>query len=75
MRLTIEIPDEEIYEIGKKAFKKKIEEYLEFMKLEKDIKELSKELKKIFSEEEYWQEVEKSRQEAWQEYKKGLELE
>ena len=75
MKLTIEIPDEEIYEIGKKAFKKKIEEYLEFMKLEKDIKELSKELKKIFSEEEYWQEVEKSRQEAWQEYKKGLELE
>ncbi len=45
------------------------------MKLEKDIKELSKELKKIFSKEEYWQEVEKSRQEAWQEYKKGLELE
>ncbi|WP_293444399.1 hypothetical protein [Persephonella sp.] len=75
MKLTIEIPDEEIYEIGKEAFKKKIEEYLEFMKLEKDIKELSKELKNIFSEEEYWQEVEKSRQEAWQEYKKSLELE
>jgi len=75
MKLTIEIPDEEIYEIGKEAFKKKIEEYLEFIKLEKDIKELSKELKKVFSEEEYWQEVEKSRQEAWQEYKKGFELE
>ena len=75
MKLTIEIPDKEIYEIGKEALKKKIEEYLEFMKLEKDIKELSKELKKIFSEEEYWQEVEKSKQEAWQEYKKGLELE
>ena len=75
MKLTIEIPDEEIYEIGKEAFKKKIEEYLEFMKLEKDVKELSKELKKIFSEEKYWQEVEKSREEAWEEYKKGLELE
>ncbi|WP_457640774.1 hypothetical protein [Persephonella sp.] len=71
----IEIPDEEIYEIGKETFKKKIEEYLEFMKLEKDIKELSKELRELFSEEEYWKEVEKSRQEAWQEYKKGLELE
>ncbi len=75
MKLTIEIPDEEIYEIGKEAFKKKIEEYLEFIKLEKDIKELSKELKNIFSEEEYWQEVEKGRQEAWQEYKKSFELE
>jgi DNA repair photolyase len=75
MKLTIEISDEEIYEIGKETLKKKIEEYLEFIKLEKDIKKLSKELKKIFSEEEYWQEVEKSRQEAWQEYKKGLELE
>jgi hypothetical protein len=29
------------------------------MKLEKNVKELSKELKKIFSEEKYWQEVEK----------------
>ncbi len=75
MKLTIEIPDEEIYEIGKEALKKKIEEYLEFMKLEKDIKQMSEELKEIFSEEEYWKEVEKSRQEAWQEYKKGLELE
>ncbi len=75
MKLMIEIPDEEIYEIGKETFKKKIEEYLEFMKLEKDIKELSKELRELFSEEEYWKEVEKSRQEAWQEYKKGLELE
>ncbi|MBK3332650.1 hypothetical protein GWK41_06180 [Persephonella atlantica] len=75
MKLTIEIPDEEIYEIGKEALKKKIEEYLEFMKLEKDIKQMSEELKEIFSEEEYWKEVEKSRREAWQEYKKGLELE
>ncbi len=75
MKLTIEIPDEEIYEIGKEALKKKIEEYLEFMKLERDIKQMSEELKEIFSEEEYWKEVEKSRQEAWQEYKKGLELE
>jgi DNA repair photolyase len=72
MKLTIEIPDEEIYEIGKEAFKKKIEEYLEFMKLEKDVKELSKELKKIFSEEKYWKEVEKSREEAWKNIKKVL---
>ncbi len=75
MKLIIEVSDEEIYEIGKEAFKRKIKEYVEFMKLEKDIKELSKELKSTFSEEEYWQEVEKSRQEAWQEYKKELELE
>ncbi len=75
MKLTIEVPDEEIYELGKETFKKKIEEYLQFLKLEKDIKELSKEIKQVFSEEEYWQEVEKSRQEAWHEYKKGLELE
>ena len=70
MKLTIEVPDEKIYEIGKETLKKKIEEYLEFMKLEKDIKELSNELKKVFSEEEYWKEVEKSKEEAWQEYKK-----
>ncbi|WP_456400476.1 hypothetical protein, partial [Persephonella sp.] len=75
MKITIEIPDEEVYKIGKESLKKKIEEYLEFMKLKKDIKELSEELKKIFSEEKYWQEVEKIRQESWQEYKKGLELE
>ncbi len=75
MKLTIEVPDEKIYEIGKETLKKKIEEYLEFMKFEKDIKELSNELKKVFSEEEYWKEVEKSKEEAWQEYKKGLELE
>ncbi len=75
MKLIIDIPDEEIYEIGKEALKKKIEEYIEFIKLEKDIKELSQELKKVFSEKEYWQEVEKSREEAWQEYKKDLELE
>ena len=75
MRLTIEIPDEEIYELGKETLKKKIEEYLEFIKLEKDIRELSRELKTFFSEEEYWKEVERSRREAWQEYKKGLELE
>jgi len=75
MKLIIEIPDEEIYEIGKEAFKKKIEEYVEFIKLEKEIKELSEELKRFFSEEEYWQEVERGRREAWQEYKKDLELE
>ncbi|WP_297453370.1 hypothetical protein [Persephonella sp.] len=74
MKLMIEIPDEEIYETGKETLKKKIEEYLEFIKLEKDIKEISKELKEIFSENRYWEEVEKIRQEAWQEYKKSLEL-
>ena len=74
MKLTIEIPDEEIYEIGKETLKKKIQEYIEFIKLEKEIKEISKELKEIFPENKYWEEVEKIRQEAWQEYKKGLEL-
>ena len=72
MKLTIEIPDEEIYEIGKEAFKKKIEEYLEFIKLEKDIKELSKELKNIFSEEEYWQEIEKGSKKLGKNTKKVL---
>ncbi len=74
MKLAIEIPDEEIYEIGKETLKRKIQEYLEFIKLEKEIKEISKELKEFFSENKYWEEVEKIRQEPWQEYKKSLEL-
>ncbi|WP_456384373.1 hypothetical protein [Persephonella sp.] len=74
MKLTIEIPDEEVYEIGKETIRKKIEEYLEFIRLERDIKEISKEINETFSGEKYWQEVEKLRAEAWEEYKNGLEL-
>lgn len=74
MKLTIEIPDEEVYELGRKTLQSKIEEYVEILKLEKVLEEVSMEIKEVFSEEDYWKEVEKIREEAWQEYKKELNL-
>ena len=74
MKLTIEIPDEEVYELGRKTLQSKIEEYVQILKLEKVLEEVSMEIKEVFSEEDYWKEVEKIREEAWQEYKKELNL-
>ena len=74
MKLTIEIPDEEVYELGRKTLQSKIEEYVEILKLEKVLEEVSMEIREVFSEEDYWKEVEKIREEAWQEYKKELNL-
>lgn len=74
MKLMIEIPDEEVYELGRKTLQSKIEEYVQILKLEKVLKEVSMEIKKFFSEEDYWKEVEKIREEAWREYKKEFNL-
>ncbi len=74
MKFTIEIPDEEIYKIGKELIKDKLKEYLEFISLEKDLEKLSTEIRKEFTEGKYWQEIERIREEAWEEYKKDLEL-
>ncbi|ACN99165.1 conserved hypothetical protein [Sulfurihydrogenibium azorense Az-Fu1] len=68
------MPDQEVYEIGRKVVQEKIQEYLEILKLEKVLDEISKEIKDAFSEENYWEKVEKIREEAWQEYKKGFDL-
>jgi len=75
LKFTIEIPDEEIYKIGKELIKDKLKEYLEFISLEKDLEKLSTEIRKEFTEGKYWQEIERIREEAWEEYKKDLELE
>ena len=74
MKFTIEIPDKEIYKIGEETIKNKLREYLEFLFIEKDLKVISKEIKKHFSEKNYWQEIEKIKKEAWEEYKKDLKL-
>lgn len=74
MKILIEMPDQEVYEIGRKVVQEKIQEYLEILKLEKVLDEISKEIKDAFSEENYWEKVEKIREEAWQEYKKGFDL-
>ncbi|RMB00062.1 hypothetical protein [Hydrogenothermus marinus] len=75
MKIIIRIPDEIVYKIGKRAIKEKIEKTLNFLELEELMKEISEDIRKVYTEEEYWKEVEKIRQEAWQEYKKGLDLE
>lgn len=75
MDIVIRIPDEKVYKIGKRTIQEKIEKTLIFLELEELIKEISEDIRKAYTEEEYWKKVEKLRQQAWQEYKKELDLE
>lgn len=71
MKIIIEIPDEEVYAIGKETIKEKIKDYIKFLKIKNEFKQISSEIQEEFKD-NYWIQVEKAREEAWKEYKKNL---
>jgi len=71
MKLEIYIPDEIISSMSEEELKSKIEKFIKQLSFEQKLKRVSSQLQSAFhNEDDYWKEVEKVREEAWDIYEK-----
>lgn len=73
MQLTVDIPEQDLVEFGKDTIHQEIQKMLKWMKIKQSFKKISEELR-FYDEKEYYKELEKIRQSAWDEYKKDLKI-
>lgn len=71
-KIILEVKDEDLLQLGKTRVREEVEQTLKWMKIKGLFKSISEELKG--SEVNYESEIEKIKEEAWQEYKKELPL-
>lgn len=71
-KITLEIKDEDLLQLGKTKIREEVEKTLKWMKIKGLLKSISEALSSL--KVDYEKEVERIREEAWQEYKKELPL-
>ncbi len=71
-KIILEVKDEDLLQLGETRVREEVEQTLKWMKIKGLFKSISEELKG--SEVSYESEIEKIKEEAWQEYKKELPL-
>ena len=70
MKLEVYIPEELLTLMSEAELKSKIEDFIRLLSFEQKLKLVSSQLKSAFpNEEDYWKEIENSREEAWSIYK------
>ena len=71
-KISVEVGDKDLMKLGEARLKEEIELTLKWMKMKGLLKSISHALRSL--KVDYGKEVEKIREEAWKEYKKGLPL-
>ena len=69
MQLTIEIPEKDLVQFGKNTIQQEIHKMLKWLKIKQALLKISTSLKS-FDEKAYFQEIEKIKEAAWNEYVK-----
>ena len=71
-RISLEVRDKDLQQLGEYRLKEEIEHTLKWMKMKGFLKSISSPLRSL--KVDYGKEVQKIRRDAWKEYKKGLPL-
>lgn len=74
MQFTVDIPEQDLIEFGKDTIHQEIQKMLKWLKIKQSFKKISEELRSYYDEEEYYKELEKIRESAWDEYKRDLKI-
>ena len=71
-KIVLEVKDEDLLQMGKAKVKEEMEQTLKWMKIKGLLKSISEALRSL--KVDYDKEIEKIKEEAWQEHKKELSL-
>ncbi len=74
MKLEIEVSEQDLLKLGKKAVEKEVQASINRMQLRIAFTQLSDAIREDWSEEDYWREVDLARKEAWEIYRKEIGL-
>lgn len=74
MKLEIEISEQDLLEFGKQAIEKEMQASLKRMRLRTTFAQLSDQIREVWDEADYRQEMDQARKEAWEIYRKEIGL-
>lgn len=74
MKLEIEVSEQDLLEFGKQAVEREMRASLRRMRMRLSFIQLSEKIREAWDEEDYWQEVDLARKEAWEICRKEIGL-
>ena len=74
MKLEVEVSEQDLMDLGKKALEQEMQASIKRLRLRTSFSQLSKKIKATLDESDYWQQVDKARKEAWESYRKEVGL-